>query len=52
MLDFITADIVLINGDYFYYNDDFENGDFQLIHIYLGPKLPSSPLPYSPEIPF
>ena len=28
MFNFSAADIVLINGDYFYYNDDFENGDF------------------------
>ena len=52
MFEIITDDIVLINGDYFEYIDDFENEDFQLIPLCLGPALPHSPLPYSPEIPF
>jgi hypothetical protein len=48
MLDFITADIVLIDGDYFEYIDNSDcNAPSELIPLYFGPKLP-----YSPEIPF
>ncbi len=48
MFDLFTADIVLINGDYFYYIDNFDNNaPSELIPLHLGPNLP-----YSPEIPF
>jgi len=48
MLEFITDDIVLLDGDYFLYIDNTDCGALsELVPLHLGPKVP-----YSPEIPF
>lgn len=48
MFEFITDNIVLIDGDYFEYIDNTDcNAPSVILPINLGPQVP-----YSPEIPF